>query len=156
MKKHSCPKQNDEKPPAHDFLTSPCEMKSEDMEFPLGENTYITRYFKEIYILRKGSELIRIHETKLRLLLDMKMIVDYCLQNDMQEKQVRLVHHLGDGLYIIVQSPYQYVDLRQFWVLPNTGELFPTEIGILLTFTEYKELINVLEKTKDEVITIDD
>lgn len=148
--------QNDENPPVHDFLTSPCEMKSEDMEFPLGESTYIARYFKEIYILRKGSDMIILREPELRLMLDMKPMVDFCLQDDMKGKQLRLVHHLRDHLYIIIQAPYHHVDLRKFWVVPNTGELFPTEIGILLTFSEYRELINVLEKIMDEVITIDE
>ena len=159
MKKHSLPtpyvcnipsnspihykdKTSDEEPP--NFLLTPT--RESETEFPLGKNTYIFQYFKEIYILRKGKDMIRIHEPELRQLLDTKPLVDSCIQEYLDGKKVKFLQNIGKDLYLIIRSPYRCVDLRKMWTIPNTDQLVSTKFGIPLAFTEYKELINVLEE----------
>lgn len=141
--------QQQEEPPSHyNFIqTQQTTTTSEaDMEFPLGANTNIFRYFKDIYILRKGEDVMRIHVPELRQLLDIKPSIASCIHDYLEGKKVKFVQNLGEDLYVGIQSPYRCVDLRKFWIIPNTEQIFPTKMGIPLTFTEYEELVNVLEK----------
>ena len=139
-----------EEPPAHSFLLDktsyPFTILEDKTSFPLGENVCLYHYLKDIYILRKRQHMIRIHKPTMRHLLDIKSLIDSYIHDYLEGKKVKCMEHLSDNVYLIIRHPYKCVDVRLFWTIPNTEQLVATKFGIPLTFGEYRQWVDVLEK----------
>jgi len=72
--------------------------------------------------------------------------VDTGLEEFMEGKNIKFTQHLGENVYVTLQTPYKCVDIRQFWIVPGTEQLHPTKIGIPLTFQEYGNLMKLVEQ----------
>ena len=52
--------------------------------------------------------------------------------------------HLGGNWHLTVQSGFNCVDIRKFWLPEGATEICPTKRGVSLTFPQYRELRNGL------------
>ena len=82
----------------------------------------------------------------MRHLMDMKALVDSHIQDYLDGKKVKFMEKLSPNLYLVIRHPYKCVDVRLFWKIPDTEQLVATKIGIPLTFEEYRQWMEVLEK----------
>ena len=57
-----------------------------------------------------------------------------------RNKTTFLRRHLGGNWFVTVQSGFNCVDIRKFWLPENTKEICATRKGISLTFDQYEEL----------------
>ena len=80
----------------------------------------------------------------MKQLVDIRQTVDSAIKDFLLDKEVKFTQHLGGLIYVSVQTPYYSVDLRKFWILPETDKLHPTKIGIPMTFDEYRCLLGCL------------
>ena len=63
--------------------------------------------------------------------------------------------HIGTNKYVSVNSGYNFVDLRLFWIPPNEEGVHPTRKGISLTFGEWQQLKNVMDAVSVFIPEID-
>jgi hypothetical protein len=62
-------------------------------------------------------------------------------------KDIHFNYHLGRNNFVQVNSGFQVVDLRQFWLPEGTDRVQPTRKGIALKFDEF----DILVKLKPEI-----
>ena len=70
--------------------------------------------------------------------------VDQALRDQKDGKNVYLKRHLGGNIYVHVKSPYNGVDIRQWFIPKDCEELKPGK-GIFLNPKEWEELCKVNE-----------
>ena len=87
---------------------------------------------------------MRINEGEMKQLVDIRQTVDSAIKDFLLDKEVKFTQHLGGLIYVSVQTPYYSVDVRKFWIVPETDKLHPTKIGIPMTFDEYRCLLGCL------------
>ena len=112
----------------------------------LGSNCYLREFSEDIYYLQKGEHTIRLLKPELKQLMDLKPCISVCMKDYLHGKKVKFTQNLGQDIYVSLQTPYRCIDVRKFWIVPGTEQLHPTRIGIPLNFTEYFNLIRVLEE----------
>ena len=129
------------------MTTKPSDDQSNGTEFSLAENTYLRHHLQDIYILQKGKYSIRLHKQELFHIYNMSQAINDSISDFIDGKVIRFAQHLGEDIYLSIHTPYKSVDIRKFWIIPNTNELHPTRIGVPLNFTEYYRFLEVLGKT---------
>ena len=80
----------------------------------------------------------------MKQLVDIRQTVDSAIKDFLLDKEVKFTQHLGGLIYVSVQTPFYSVDLRKFWIVPETDKLHATKIGINMTFDEYRCLLGCL------------
>ena len=83
---------------------------------------------------------------ELKQIHDISDAILECIEDFKEGKQIRFIQNLGKDVFLSVQTPYRCVDIRKFWVIPDTEQLHATKIGVPLTFSEFKRLLDVLKK----------
>ena len=121
--------------------------QSNETIFSLAENTYLRHYLQDIFILQKGEHSIRLHRQELFHIYNMAPAINDSICDFIEGKVIRFTQHLGEDIYLSVHTPYKSVDIRKFWIIPDTNQLHPTRIGIPLSFTEYYRFMEVLGRT---------
>ena len=123
------------------------EAETKKMEHTvLGSNSFLREFSENIYYLQKGEHTIRLMKPELKQLMDLKPCISVCMKDYLHGKKVKFTQNLGQDIYVSLQTPYRCIDVRKFWIVPGTEQLHPTRIGISLNFTEYFNLIRVLEE----------
>ena len=112
----------------------------------LGSNSFLRKFSENIYYLQKGEHTIRLLKPELKQMLDLKPCISACMKDYLHGKKVKFTQNLGQDIYMSLQTPFRCIDVRKFWIVPGTEQLHPTRIGIPLNFTEYFNLIRVLEE----------
>ena len=112
----------------------------------LGSNSFLRKFSEDIYYLQKGEHTIRLLKPELKQMLDLKPCISACMKDYLHGKKVKFTQNLGQDIYMSLQTPFRCIDVRKFWIVPGTEQLHPTRIGIPLNFTEYFNLIRVLEE----------
>jgi hypothetical protein len=69
------------------------------------------------------------------------------------KEQFRYKDHYGGGWYVSVTSGIRCVDLRRFFMTPDS-EIKPTRHGIGLRLPEWETLKNVIEKVRPDMTDI--
>lgn len=112
----------------------------------LGPSSFLRQFSEDIYYLQKGEHTIRLMKPELKQILDLKPCISACMKDYLHGKKVKFTQNLGQDIYMSLQTPFRCIDVRKFWTIPGTEQLHPTRIGIPLNFTEYFNLITVLEE----------
>ena len=69
----------------------------------------------------------------MKQLIDIRQTVNSTIKDFLLDKEVKFTQHLAGLIDVSVQTPYYSVDLRKFWIVPETDKLHPTKIGIHMT-----------------------
>lgn len=102
------------------------------------------------YLLEKGSLRLKIGEEELREVMKVEEQINLTiLQLQYMYKDVTFKQHLGENIHVSIQTPYNCVDIRQFWVIPNTEQIHPTKTGIALQISEFWSLMKLLKELID-------
>ncbi len=71
---------------------------------------------------------------------EIKLAVD----DQVEGKEIRFTQHLGGNHYVRVNSGFEVVDLRRFWLPDGQSEIRATRNGIALKFDEFRKLTSFL------------
>ena len=83
--------------------------------------------------------------------------IDTAVTDHQTDKTVHVQYHLGRNLYVHVNSGFNVVDLRDFWLPEGKSDLVPTRRGISIKFEEFDTLVKLkteIEQVIPELNTI--
>ena len=70
-------------------------------------------------------------------------------------KEIHLKHHLGRNNFVQVNSGFQVVDLRQWWLPADKDQVQPTKKGIALKFDEFETLMKLKAEIEQVIPELD-
>ena len=120
--------------------------RKEIATYRLAPNVYLREFSYDRFVLQKGSHTVRLFKGELKQIQDISDPVMVCMEDFKEGKQIKFTQNLGKEVFLSVQTPYRCIDIRKFWVIPDTEQLHATKIGVPLTFSEFKRLLDVLKK----------
>ena len=62
---------------------------------------------------------------------------------------VSFKNHLGGGVYCTVNTGFDCVNIRQYFMPPNIQEEIPTRSGIAIRLSEWDEIVKCIEDVKN-------
>ena len=120
--------------------------RKEIATYRLAPNVYLREFSYDRFTLQKESCSVLLCKGELKQIQDISDPVMVCMEEFKEGKQIKFIQNLGKEAFLSVQTPYRCVDIRKFWVVPDTEQLHGTKIGVPLTFSEFKRLLDVLKK----------
>ena len=116
--------------------------RKEIATYRLAPNVYLREFSYDRFVLQKGSHTVRLFKGELKQIQDISDPVMVCMEDFKEGKQIKFTQNLGKEVFLSVQTPYRCIDIRKFWVIPDTEQLHATNIGVPLTFSEFKRLLD--------------
>ena len=82
--------------------------------------------------------------------------IQQAVRDHNEGKDVHLKHHLGRNNYVQVNTGFQVVDLRQWWLPADKDQIQPTKKGIALKFEEFDTLIKLKAEIEQVIPELND
>jgi len=135
--------------------------------FPLGSNRFITASMfsgeKKVHIRQYQDLWGKLYPSKHGIAMPLKRFASFAFNlmqiNEKVESMERgetvdFKLHIGGGVYVTINNKFKTVDIRKFFMPPDSMEEKPTRRGISLRLAEWKQLVICMPKIIDSDIDI--
>ena len=98
---------------------------------------------------------VRLYAMAWDCLCDRKPAIDECIEKRKSgDVQAELVICLASQLKLSISKGYKLVDIRKYWVPPDSSKEVPTKLGVSLKFAEFRRLFDDgLKDRLDELVS---
>ena len=129
-----------------------CGFNSDITRFPLGDrrNFVLQESMTDFELILYENETEEISRQIVLSQHNWKMLnsiidkISECFDEICKNKEAEMSFHLGDGIYVSLDSPYRVVHIRKYY-LSKENLFLPTTTGVAMRCDEFRDLKSVMQ-----------